>query len=327
MDSKGRGRPLKVLFHFNVSDSLRQWLEQQTPPDWELICCPEDDLQGFEANWPGTHVLWHVLRPVTDAMMQANSALALIQKIGVGVNTIDLPSAARRGVAVCNMPGVNSRAVAEMSLMLMLMASRRASSLTQALRKGIWPIPEAIQERLFELGGKTVGLIGAGHVPAILGPWLSAMGAKVISHSRHPKPSWPYPRLSLEELLSCSDVVSLHLPLTDETRNLLDRRRLSQMKPGAVLINTARGELIDEEALYEALETGRISVAGLDVFASEPIDKNHRLLGHDNVICTPHMAWITQDTFQRAVAVAIENTRRIQAGHALLNSIAPAAST
>jgi phosphoglycerate dehydrogenase-like enzyme len=151
------------------------------------------------------------------------------------------------------------------------------------------------------------------------------MGAEVISYSRQPKSNWPYPCYSLDELLSRSDVVSLHVPLTQETRELINRQRLSQIKPGAVLINTARGELIDEEALCEALDSGRVSVAGLDVFASEPIGQGHRLLQRDDTICTPHMAWLTQDMFKRAIALAIENTRRIQTGEALLHRVAPAA--
>lgn len=314
---------MKVLFHFNVNATLLAWLKQNTPSDWEVTCCPEDDLEGFEAKWPGTQVLWHVLRPVTGSLIEANPSLALIQKVGVGVNTIDLSSASRQGIAVCNMPGVNSRAVAEMTLTLMLMAARRINSLSHGLREGTWVIPETRQEQLFELGGKTIGLIGTGHVPSILGPWLITMGAKVITHSRQPKSNWPYPCYSLDELLSRSDVVSLHLPLTEETRNLIDRERLSQIKPGAVLINTARGELIDEEALCEALDSGQVSVAGLDVFANEPIGQSHRLLQRDDTICTPHMSWLTQDMFQRAITVAIENTRRIQTGEALLHRVIP----
>ena len=116
---------MKVLFHFNASPALMAWLKAQVPSDWDIVCCPENDAAAFAQHWPGTHVLWHVLQPVTAARIQANPALRLVQKIGVGVNTIDLPAAAQQGVAVCNMPGVNSRAVAEMSLGLMLMAHLR----------------------------------------------------------------------------------------------------------------------------------------------------------------------------------------------------------
>jgi phosphoglycerate dehydrogenase-like enzyme len=253
--------------------------------------------------------------------MKANPALRLVQKIGVGVNTIDLPSAAQHGVSVCNMPGVNSRAVAEMGLGLMLMAARRMGQMASQLRQGQWAIPEAQQAQLFELGGKTVGLVGTGHVPRILAPWLHAMGVKVIGHSRQPGPEWTYPHLPLNELLAQSDVVSLHIPLTPDTRALFDAQRFACFKRGAILVNTARGELVDESALIHALEQGQLSLACLDVFAQEPLPADHPLLTRDDVLATPHMAWLTQDMFQRALSVAIENTHRTLSGAPLLHQV------
>ena len=312
---------MKVLFHFNASPELMAWLKTQVPSDWQVVCCPESDAQAFAQHWPGTHVLWHVLQPVTADRMQANPALRLVQKIGVGVNTIDLTAAAQQGVAVCNMPGVNSRAVAEMTLGLMLMAARRLGPIAHQLRQGHWAIPEAQQAQLFELGGKTVGLVGTGHVPRILAPWLQAMGMKVLGHSRRPGPEWTYPNLPLNELLAQSDVVSLHIPLTPDTRALFDAQRFACFKRGAMLVNTARGELVDEAALTDALESGRLSLACLDVFAQEPLAPDHPLLARTDVLATPHMAWLTQDMFQRALAVAIENTHRTLRGAPLLHQV------
>jgi phosphoglycerate dehydrogenase-like enzyme len=312
---------MKVLFHFNASPELMAWLKTQVPSDWQVVCCPESDAQAFAQHWPGTHVLWHVLQPVTADRMQANPALRLVQKIGVGVNTIDLTAAAQQGVAVCNMPGVNSRAVAEMTLGLMLMAARRLGPIAHQLRQGHWAIPEAQQAQLFELGGKTVGLVGTGHVPRILAPWLQAMGMKVLGHSRQPGPEWTYPNLPLNELLAQSDVVSLHIPLTPDTRALFDAQRFACFKRGAMLVNTARGELVDEAALTDALESGQLSSACLDVFAQEPLAPDHPLLARTDVLATPHMAWLTQDMFQRALAVAIENTHRTLRGAPLLHQV------
>ena len=312
---------MKVLFHFNASPELLAWLKTQVPSDWQVVCCPESDAQAFAQHWPGTHVLWHVLQPVTADRMQANPALRLVQKIGVGVNTIDLPAAAQQGVAVCNMPGVNSRAVAEMTLGLMLMAARRMGPIAHQLRQGQWAISEAQQAQLFELGGKTVGLVGTGHVPRILAPWLQAMGMKVLGHSRQPGPEWTYPNLPLNELLAQSDVVSLHIPLTTDTRALFDAQRFAGFKRGAMLVNTARGELVDEAALTDALESGQLSLACLDVFAQEPLAPDHPLLTRHDVLATPHMAWLTQDMFQRALAVAIENTHRTLRGAPLLHQV------
>jgi phosphoglycerate dehydrogenase-like enzyme len=312
---------MKVLFHFNASPALMAWLKAQVPSDWDLVCCPENDAAAFAQHWPGTHVLWHVLQPVTAARIQANPALRLVQKIGVGVNTIDLPAAAQQGVAVCNMPGVNSRAVAEMSLGLMLMAARRMGQIAGQLRQGQWPIPEAQQAQLFELGGKTVGLVGTGHVPRLLAPWLQAMGVKVLGHSRNPGPEWRHPNLPLNDLLAQSDVVSLHIPLTPETQAMFNAQRFAAFKRGAILVNTARGELVDEVALIHALEAGQLSLACLDVFAQEPLPADHPLLQRGDVLATPHMAWLTQDMFQRALTVAIDNTHRTLNGTPLLHQV------
>lgn len=312
---------MKVLFHFNASPALMAWLKAQVPSDWDIVCCPENDAAAFAQHWPGTHVLWHVLQPVTAARIQANPALRLVQKIGVGVNTIDLPAAAQQGVAVCNMPGVNSRAVAEMSLGLMLMAVRRMGQIAGQLRQGQWPIPEAQQAQLFELGGKTVGLVGTGHVPRLLAPWLQAMGVKVLGHSRLPGPEWRHPNLPLNDLLAQSDVVSLHIPLTPETQAMFNAQRFAAFKRGAILVNTARGELVDEVALIHALESGQLSLACLDVFAQEPLPADHPLLQRGDVLATPHMAWLTQDMFQRALTVAIDNTHRTLNGTPLLHQV------
>lgn len=312
---------MKVLFHFNANPELMAWLKTQVPRDWHVVCCPESDADAFAHYWPGTHVLWHVLQPVTAARIHANPALRLVQKIGVGVNTIDMPAAAEQGVSVCNIPGVNSRAVAEMTLGLMIMAARRMGQIFSQLRQGQWTIPESQQAQLFELGGKTVGLVGTGHVPRFLAPWLHSMGVKVIGHSRQPGPEWTYPNLSLNDLLVQSDVVSLHIPLTAETHSMFNAQRFAYFKLGAILVNTARGELVDEAALTYALESGRLSLACLDVFAQEPLAPDHPLLARNDVLATPHMAWLTQDMFQRALAVAIENTHRSLRGDPLLHQV------
>lgn len=313
---------MKVLFHFDVNPSLQEWLKQHAPPQWNIVCCPETDQPLFDQHWPDADVLWHVLKPITAAMLQHSARLRLIQKIGVGVNTIDLDAARARGIAVCNMPGVNSRAVAEMTLGLMLAAARRLTRISAGLRQGQWPIEQPLQEKLFELHGKTVGLVGSGNVPRMLAPWLAAMGMRVVYCGRSQAAQFDYPRLSLEDLLAQSDVVSLHVPLTAQTRGMFGRQRFVQMKRGAVFINTARGELVDEDALVEALDLGRVSVACLDVFTNEPVGADHPLLKRDDVVATPHMAWLTQDMFHRALHLAVENCRSLIDGQPLRHRVA-----
>ena len=302
---------MKVLFHFNVIPSLQAWLRQHAPAEWDIVCCPEADQAQFDKHWPEADVVWHVLKPITAAMIQSSPQLQLIQKIGVGVNTIDLEAAEARGIAVCNMPGINSRAVAEMTLGFMLAAARRLTQIGADLRAGQWVVDEPLQEKLFELHGKTVGLIGSGSVPRMLAPWLVAMGVRVVYHGRSLAAQFDHPHLALTDLLAQSDIVSVHVPLTPETRGMFDKEAFARMKPGAVFVNTARGELVEEAALGAALASGRLSLACLDVFASEPIDPDHPLLKRHDVIATPHTAWLTQDMFHRALGLARENCQRL----------------
>jgi phosphoglycerate dehydrogenase-like enzyme len=259
---------------------------------------------------------------VTEAIIEASPRLRLIQKIGVGVNTIDLEAARRRDIHVCNMPGTNSRAVAEAALALMLAALRRLPSFDAATRRGEgWNWDPDLQDHLIELGGLCVGLVGYGSVPRILAPILRALGAEVIYHARTPKPDAIGEFCTLRDLLARADVVSLHVPLAVETRHMIDAKALASMKAGAVLVNTARGGLVDESALVEALETGRLRAAGLDTFSQEPTPADNPLLRLDNVVVMPHLAWLTTGTLERSVDVAVENCRRLGAGEALLHQV------
>jgi phosphoglycerate dehydrogenase-like enzyme len=268
-------------------------------------------------------VLWHVLQPATAEVIAAAPKLKLIQKIGVGVNTIDLDAARARGIAVCNLPGTNARAVAELTLLLMLGALRQATRFDAALRAGRgWSQDPAVQDSLGELGGRVVGLVGYGAVPQALAPALAALGARIRYTSRAPKPGAIGEWRPLEALLAESDVISLHLPLTAETQHMIDAASLARMKPGAVLVNTARGGLVDQPALVAALRGGRLAAAGLDVFATEPVDPADPLLTLPNVVLTPHIGWLTDGTFDRSLALAAENCRRLATGQPLLHRVA-----
>jgi phosphoglycerate dehydrogenase-like enzyme len=299
---------LKVILHFDGSEALAARLR---PMGIEL--CPESDTQGFSALLPELEVLWHVLKPVTAQVIAAAPKLKLIQKIGSGVNTIDVEAAKRRGIAVCNLPGTNSRAVAEMTLLLMLACLRRLPQLSQAVYAGRWLDAWKLQDHFGELGGRTVGLLGYGEVPKILHPILEAMDAKVLYWSRSRS------NADFAGILRTADIVSLHLPLTPQTQAMVDPR---QMKRGAILVNTARGGLVDEASLLEALRSGHLAAAGLDVFAEEPLHADHPLFALPNVVCAPHLAWLTQETLERSIAAAMENVRRLADGKPLLNRVA-----
>lgn len=299
---------MKVVLHFDGSEALRRRLEPLG-----VTLCPESDAAAFEKLLPGMEVLWHVLKPVTREVIERAPSLRLIQKIGIGVNTIDLEAARGRGIAVCNLPGTNSRAVAEMTLALMLACLRRLPQLDALVRKGAWTEGAALQEHFGELGGRRVGLVGYGAVPQILHPVLEALGAKVLFWSRSRS------NAGLEELLRRSDIVSLHLPLTPETQRMFDVRK---MKRGAILVNTARGGLVDEPALLAALQDGRLAAAGLDVFALEPLRPEHPVTRLKNVVMAPHVAWLTQETLERSIAIALRNVENLRAGLSLEHRVA-----
>jgi len=314
---------MKVVFHYDAGPGLAAGLEKLRKKGLEVTVVPVADRTGFARALKDCEVLWHVLEPVTGAHISNAPKLRLIQKIGVGVNTIDLETARNHGIAVCNMPGTNSQAVCEMTLLLMLSALRRASQLDRQTRRGEgWTLSPSIQDRLGELCGKVVGLVGYGEVPRCLAPVLRAMGARVLYTATSPKETEDAEWREFGEILSQSDIVSLHVPLTDATANMIDAGAFKRMKPGAVLVNTARGGLVDQPALVEALTCGQLKAAGLDVFAEEPLSVDDPLLKLDNVTLTPHVAWLTAETLDRSIAAAVENCQRLQDGRTLLNRVA-----
>ncbi len=317
--SKHSRTALNVLFHYTAGPDLAGRLA--AIPDLRITVCPEHDDALLARLLPTTDVIWHVLKRCTAEMIAAAPMLRLIQKIGVGVNTIDLDAAKARGIAVCNLPGTNARAVAELTLALMLAVLRRLPRFDAAMRRGEWLDPK-LQDGISELGGRTVGLVGYGAIPRLLAPVLTALGCRLIYTSRTTQHAdalgeWR----SLDALLAEADIVSLHLPLTDDTANLIDSAAIARMKPGAVLINTARGGLVDQAMLAEALASGRLAGAGLDVFAHEPHDASEALFRLPNVVLTPHIGWLTTSTFDRSFAMAAENCRRLDAGEALLHRV------
>ncbi|WP_206613542.1 2-hydroxyacid dehydrogenase [Parahaliea mediterranea] len=304
---------MRVLFQYDAGPRLRAELARFRQQDIEVLVHPESAGAPPDALLADVQAIWHVLQPVTAQMMAAAPRLALVQKIGVGVNTIDLAAAQQRGIAVCNMPGTNSQAVAEMALLLMLSALRQQVRLDRACRSGAWSVAPQYLEGFGELAGRTVGLVGFGEVPRRLAPVLQALGADVIYTARSPK-DVPWPCVSLDQLLARADVVSLHLPLTDASAQLLNAERIARMKAGAVLVNTARGALVDEAALLAALGSGHLAAAGLDVFAEEPVAADHPLLALDNVVVAPHLAWLTNETLSRSLSIAARNTLAAVAG-------------
>ncbi len=307
------------MAHFVPGEKVLDFVAPES--DWlDIRYCAEDDDDTFYRELPDAEVIWHVLRPLADSDLERASRCRLVHKLGAGVNTIDVEAASRLGIAVANMPGANAASVAEGAILLMLAALRRLPELDRATRAGAgWPSDPSLGETVRDIGGCTVGLIGYGNIAKRVETSVTAMGADVLHTSTGDdgSPGWR----TLPDLLAASDIVSLHLPLTPDTSKLLDAAALALMKPSAVIVNTSRGPIIDEDALVDALRGGRLAAAGLDVFAVEPIPADNPLLGLDNVVLTPHVTWYTVDTMRRYLAEAVDNCRRIRDGRDLRNVV------
>jgi len=315
---------MKAVLQFRASPGFQSQIASVKPEGIDIVIVDEADKATFAAEIIDADVLLHVLEPVTKAVIDAAPNLKLIQKIGVGVNTIDLKAAHNKGISVANMPGTNSQAVAEHTLALMLSSLRKIPLMDRAVRKGEgWTLNEATFDSMGEIHGRTVGLVGFGEVPKRLAPVLDALGATVIVNSRTATAAHnvPYQFVSLDELLEQADIISLHIPLTDETEHLINKTSIARMKPGVIIVNTARGGLIEESALFKAIKDGQVRAAGFDTFAVEPASAENRLFSLDNVVVTPHSAWLTPETLTRSLGIAFENCLRIKDGRPLLHLI------
>jgi D-3-phosphoglycerate dehydrogenase len=252
---------------------------------------------------------------VTPKVIDAAKKLKVISKYGVGVDTIDVAYATQKRILVCYTPGVNSDAVAEHALGLMLATLRKIPQSMISLKGGGWREEKYLGG---ELSGATIGIIGFGNIGFLLAKKLSGFNIKLLTYdpyiSKEKIESAGGEEADLSNLLRKSDIVSLNLPLTPETFHLIGENELRQMKSTSYVINTARGPLIDEKALYRALKEGWIAGAGLDVFEEEPAKMDNPLFSLDNVVFTPHLGGSTYRARQRLVMMAVENLLRVLKG-------------
>jgi D-3-phosphoglycerate dehydrogenase len=238
----------------------------------------------------------------TESAFRRSPGLRLLSLWGTGTDNVDLASAARHGVTVTNTPGVSAVSIAEHGLALMLAVARRIPHLHAEVRHGAWPRGQGAQ-----MHGKTLGIIGLGAVGRQFARLGAGIGMRVVTWTMHPDPALGFELVPLDELLRSSDVVSLHLRLSDQTRGFLGKRELEKMKPSGILINTARGPIVDEQALLDVLTAGRIAGAGLDVFDVEPLPNGHPLTHLENVVLTPHSAGITPEALEAGLQLSIDN--------------------
>jgi len=232
---------------------------------------------------------------VDEALLARLPLVRQVSSYGVGLNHIELAAASRRGITVTNTPDVVTDATADLAMALLLAAARRVREGDRLIRAGGWreAAPEFLLGR--EVTGKTIGIVGFGRIGQAMARRATGFGMRILYTSPR-QVSFPgAERVDLDALLASSDFVSLHCPLTDATRDLISRERIAQMKPGAILVNTSRGPVVDEEAVAEALEDGRLFAAGLDVFRNEP-QVPERLRRAENAVLTPHLGSGTRET-------------------------------
>lgn len=255
---------------------------------------------------------------LTDEFFAACPNLKLVSILATGYNIVDLAAAKRRGITVCNVPGYSTRAVVQMTFALLLEICQQVGLHSGAVHTGRWQTcPDFCfwDRPLIELDGKTMGIVGYGAIGSAVGTVAQALGMKLLVTARHEKPVPEGARfVSLPELLAQSDVVSLHCPQTAENARMIDAGALAQMKDGAILLNTARGGLLDEQAVADALRSGKLLAAGMDVVSAEPIRADNPLLTAPNCFLTPHIAWAPLETRRRLQAISAENLRAFLAG-------------
>lgn len=273
-------QPLALLTEFDVIYSGK------TPSEEDIVAlCREHN---------PTAVILRYSR-IGAAAMDAAPALQVISKHGSGTDTIDKVAAQERGIKVCAAVGANAAAVAEQALALLLACAKSIPHLNQRMHGGHW---DKATFKTLELGGRTIGLVGLGAIGSRFARMVDAMGMRVLGHDPYAT-KWPsqVQSVPLEAIWQQADVISLHCPLTEDNRNLLNAETLARCKPGVIVINTARGGLVDEAALLSAVNSGQVRMAGLDSFAVEPVQPGHPFQGHDGFILSPHIGGVTADAY------------------------------
>lgn len=254
---------------------------------------------------------------IDGELLDACPKLKYVGVFATGYNVVDLDACRSRGITVCNVPDYSTYAVSQHVFAMLLSFYGKIADYNRSVAAGDWVKSKTFcyfPFEMHELYGKTFGIYGYGNIGKRVARIAEAMGARVIVSTRTVPADCPYPCVSAEELFRTSDVVSLHCPLNETTANLVNSRTLSYMKRTAVLVNTARGGLVDEEALADALNAGKIAAACLDTVAEEPMRADNPLLHAKNCFITPHIAWVAHETRTRLLGIAAANLRAFFAG-------------
>lgn len=299
-----RWKELEELGEVVVHDRTTQLDVVRRAKDAEVVLTNKTILDGFILN----------LLP----------KLKYIGVLATGYNVVDLDVARQRGIVVTNIPAYSTQSVAQMAIAHLLNITQRVAHYAHEVHNGVWSAQPDFcywNTPLIELAGKKIGIVGFGNTGQATAQIAEALGMEVWVYTSKPKKSLPkkYQKVTLNELFSACDVVSLHCPLTAENKEMVNSFRLSLMKQGAILINTSRGGLIDEKALEQALLSGKLLGAGLDVLSSEPVPNGNPLLKLKNCFITPHIAWATRESRMRLMNQAVENLKAWMEGRTINN--------
>ncbi|MBI4307160.1 MAG: lactate dehydrogenase [Chloroflexi bacterium] len=299
----------------------------EAPASWDIV--PIDTHETSESEQlkevADADFIWVYGGRPSDNVLRAAKKVKLLQLSSAGYDSMNLALLGELGIPVANASGTNAQGVAELAVTLMLAAYRRLIEMDADTRQGHWITPRTIGTDSYELLNKAIGIVGLGHIGGTVARLLQGFDPTLLYYDIVPKPDLErrlkIDRVTLDELLRRSDIVTLHVPLTGRTRHMIGTRELALMKPSAVLINTCRGSVVDESALYDALRDRRIWAVGLDVFEVEPVSLSNPLLKLDNVVVTPHAAGKTAESYPRRARFSFENMQRVLSGKPPLNLV------
>lgn len=263
---------------------------------------------------------------ITAEVLDALPTLRAIGRYGVGVDSVDVAAATARGVAVCNVPDYGTEAVSDHAIALALTTARAIPRLDRGLRAGRFELPAV--RPLHQIRGRVFGVVGLGLIGTETARKAAGLGYEVIGHDVRATPGETYHgvrAVTLDEVLERAQVLSLHVPLDEVTHHLVDEAAFARMRDDAILVNTSRGGVVDTSALVEALREGRIAGAGIDVHEAEPVPVDHPLVGLEQVVLTPHLAWYTEESYGELKRRTMQNVLDVCAGRAPANVVNPAA--
>ena len=308
----------RILFAPKQSEAVMEIARSLTPPGFELVVADIGTPEFYEAA-PTVEFYLGLARQMGGEFFRSATKLRLVQLLSAGYDHVDIEAARKAKVPVSNNGGANAIAVAEHTIMLMLAVYKRIVRFHNDVVAGKWRASNPNDSRVYELAGKTLGIVGLGNIGKKVARRAAAFDMKIqyydIVRLNEDQEDALGARFGLfEELLRSSDVLSLHVPLTDGTRRMMGAREFALMKPGAILVNTCRGPVVDEDALHRALTQKQIAGAGLDVFVEEPPKPNHPLFALPNVTLSPHSAGPTWENWTARFRNGFDNIQRVAAG-------------